>query len=182
MTTPASTLLFYTHQPVHLVNGWMNGPWYGSFWPDAPAIFETDASLDKLWSGPRRLFLLTYHPDVRTPDLARFGPVHTLASAGGEIHPHQPAVTFLSVRIAIDSSCCADLVRFLPCPYSKPCFSRAQRVENGTKCYLPRTVASGSFPPGNCAPPAFGFRSTGSNRPSGPSEYAPPWYTIVSPT
>ncbi len=89
--TAGSTLLFYTRQPVHLVNGWMNGPWYGSFWPDAPAIFETDASLDKLWSGPRRLFLLTYHPDVRTPDLARFGPVHVLASAGGKsILTNQP--------------------------------------------------------------------------------------------
>jgi len=89
--TAGSTLLFYTRQPVHLVNGWMNGPWYGSFWPDAPAVFETDASLDRLWAGPRRLFLLTYHPDVRTPDLARFGPVHVLASAGGKsILTNQP--------------------------------------------------------------------------------------------
>jgi hypothetical protein len=82
--TAGSTLLFYTQQPVHLVNGRINGPWYGSFWPDAPAIFEDDASLRQLWSGPRRLFLLTYHPDARTPDLARFGPVHVLASAGGK--------------------------------------------------------------------------------------------------
>jgi len=82
--TAGSTLLFYTQQPVHLVNGRINGPWYGGFWPDAPAIFEDDASLRQLWSGPRRLFLLTYHPDARIPDLARFGPVHTLASAGGK--------------------------------------------------------------------------------------------------
>jgi 4-amino-4-deoxy-L-arabinose transferase-like glycosyltransferase len=82
--TAGSTLLFYTQQPVHLVNGRINGPWYGSFWPDAPAIFETDASLRSLWTGPRRLFLLTYHPDARIPDLARFGPVHVLASAGGK--------------------------------------------------------------------------------------------------
>jgi 4-amino-4-deoxy-L-arabinose transferase-like glycosyltransferase len=82
--TSGSTLLFYTRQPVHLVNGRINGPWYGSFWPDSPAIFETDASLDRLWSSPRRIFLLTYHPDVRIPDLSRFGPVHVLASAGGK--------------------------------------------------------------------------------------------------
>jgi len=82
--TAGSTLLFYTQQPVHLVNGRMNGPWYGSFWPDAPDVFETDASLDRLWAGPRRLFLLTYHPDTRIPDLTRFGPVHVLASAGGK--------------------------------------------------------------------------------------------------
>ena len=82
--TAGSTLLFYTQQPVHLVNGHMNGPWYGSFWPDSPQVFETDATLDQLWASPRRIFLLTYHPDARTPDLSRFGPVHTLASAGGK--------------------------------------------------------------------------------------------------
>ena len=82
--TSGSTLLFYTGQPVHLVNGRVNGPWYGSFWPDAPAVFETDASLHQLWSGPGRIFLLTYHPDQRIPDLARFAPVHTLATAGGK--------------------------------------------------------------------------------------------------
>ncbi|HEY4381976.1 MAG TPA: glycosyltransferase family 39 protein [Acidobacteriaceae bacterium] len=89
--TAGSTLLFYTQQPVHLVNGRVNGPWYGSFWPDAPHIFETDATLDQLWSSGRRVFLLTYHPDVRTPDLARFGPVRRLASAGGKsILTNQP--------------------------------------------------------------------------------------------
>ena len=89
--TSGSTLLFYTGEPVHLVNGRINGPWFGSFWPDAPAIFETDESLRQLWSGRRRIFLLTYHPDQRIPDLARFAPVHTLASAGGKsILTNQP--------------------------------------------------------------------------------------------
>lgn len=82
--TAGSTLLFYTQQPAHLVNGRINGPWYGSFWPDAPRIFETDDSLRRLWASPRRVFLLTYHADERTPDLARFGAVHTLAAAGGK--------------------------------------------------------------------------------------------------
>jgi 4-amino-4-deoxy-L-arabinose transferase-like glycosyltransferase len=82
--TAGSTVLFYTREPVHLVNGRVNGPWYGSFWPDAPPIFETDDTLDRLWSGPRRIFLLTYHPDIRIPGLARFGPVHVLASSGGK--------------------------------------------------------------------------------------------------
>jgi hypothetical protein len=82
--TAGSTLLFYTHEPVHLVNGRINGPWYGSFWPDAPPIFETDSTLARLWAGPRRIFLLTYHPDARIPGLSRFGPVHVLAAAGGK--------------------------------------------------------------------------------------------------
>jgi 4-amino-4-deoxy-L-arabinose transferase-like glycosyltransferase len=82
--TSGSTLLFYTGQPVHLVDGRINGPWFGSFWPDAPAVFETNASLRSLWAGPGRVFLLTYHPDQRIPDFSRFAPVHTLATAGGK--------------------------------------------------------------------------------------------------
>jgi 4-amino-4-deoxy-L-arabinose transferase-like glycosyltransferase len=82
--TSGSTLLFYTRQPAHFVNGRVNGTWYGSFWPDAPAVFDDDASLDRLWSGPRRIFLLTYTPAARTISLSPFGPVHTLAAAGGK--------------------------------------------------------------------------------------------------
>ena len=82
--TSGSTLLFYTRQPAHFVNGRVNGAWYGSFWPDAPAVFDDDASLDRLWAGPRRIFLLTYTPAARTASLSPFGPVRTLASAGGK--------------------------------------------------------------------------------------------------
>jgi len=82
--TSGSTLLFYTRQPVHFVNGRINGTWYGSFWPDTPAVFDDDATLDRLWTGPRRIFLLTYTPATRTISLSNFGPVRTLASAGGK--------------------------------------------------------------------------------------------------
>jgi hypothetical protein len=82
--TSGSTLLFYTHQSVHFVNGRVNGTWYGSFWPDAPAVFDDDASLDRLWASPRRIFLLTYTPAARTMSLSPFGPVRTLAAAGGK--------------------------------------------------------------------------------------------------
>ncbi len=82
--TSGSTLLFYGEPPVYLVNGRINGPWFGSLWPDAPHIFLDDAALTRVWSGPQRIFLLTYHPDQRTPELARLGPVHTLAAEGGK--------------------------------------------------------------------------------------------------
>ena len=82
--TSGSTLIFYTGQQVHLLNGRVNGLWYGSFWPDAPAIFETESSLRQLWAGPRRIFLFTYNPAARTRDLASYAPVHTLATAGGK--------------------------------------------------------------------------------------------------
>jgi len=82
--TSGSSLIFYTGEQVHLLNGRVNGLWYGSFWPDAPAIFETEASLRQLWSSPRRVFLFTYNPTARTQDLVTNGSIHTLASAGGK--------------------------------------------------------------------------------------------------
>ena len=82
--TSGSTLLFYSRQPVRLVNGRVNGPWFGSFWPDAPRIFEDEASLRRIWAGQRRVFLLTYTPESRRHDLAPYGPVRVLAQAGGK--------------------------------------------------------------------------------------------------
>ncbi|MEO6910739.1 MAG: glycosyltransferase family 39 protein [Edaphobacter sp.] len=82
--TSGSTLIFYTEQQVHLIDGRVNGLWYGSFWPDAPPIFETEASLRRLWASPRRIFLFTYKAANRTRDLAPIAPVHTLATAGGK--------------------------------------------------------------------------------------------------
>ena len=82
--TSGSTLLFYTRQPVHLVNGHVNGPWFGSFWPDAPPIFENEASLRELWAGPKRVFLMTYVPASREINLRQFGSVRSIASAGGK--------------------------------------------------------------------------------------------------
>jgi 4-amino-4-deoxy-L-arabinose transferase-like glycosyltransferase len=79
-----SSLLFYTRQPVSLVNGRINGPWYGSFWPNSPHIFETDDSLHRAWAGTERVFLLTYDPQKRVPDLSHFGSVHTFATSGGK--------------------------------------------------------------------------------------------------
>ncbi|HEY6375506.1 MAG TPA: glycosyltransferase family 39 protein, partial [Edaphobacter sp.] len=61
--TSGSTLVFYTQQQVHLLRGRVNGLWYGSFWPDAPHIFETEDGLHQLWSGPHRIFLMTYDPN-----------------------------------------------------------------------------------------------------------------------
>ena len=82
--TSGSTLIFYTGQQVHLINGRVNGLWYGSFWPDSPRIFETEESLRQLWAGPRRIFLFTYNPTTRIRDLAPYGATQTLASAGGK--------------------------------------------------------------------------------------------------
>jgi 4-amino-4-deoxy-L-arabinose transferase-like glycosyltransferase len=85
--TSGSTLLFYTGadaKPILLVNGRINGPWFGSFWPDAPNIFVDEARLHQLWAGPNRIFLLTYHPADRVTDLQPFGKVQNIAASGGK--------------------------------------------------------------------------------------------------
>jgi 4-amino-4-deoxy-L-arabinose transferase-like glycosyltransferase len=85
--TSGSALLFYTPQsaaPLYLVNGRINGPWFGSFYPDAPKIFLNDADLARLWHGPHRLFLLTENPEARAKFLSPDGPVHTYATSGGK--------------------------------------------------------------------------------------------------
>jgi 4-amino-4-deoxy-L-arabinose transferase-like glycosyltransferase len=85
--TTGSGLLFYTPQsaaPLYLVNGRINGPWFGSFYPDAPKIFLNDADLARLWHGPHRLFLLTENPEARTRFLTPQAPVHPFATSGDE--------------------------------------------------------------------------------------------------
>jgi len=82
--TSGSTLVFYTRESVGVVNGRMNTLWFGSFWPDAPPLFETEASLRRAWGGPRRVFLMTPTPASRTTDLQSFGAVRVVASEGGK--------------------------------------------------------------------------------------------------
>jgi len=82
--TLAGSIPFYTRQQVPLVNGRINGTWYGSYWPDAPHIFPNDDRLHALWaSSSHRLFLLTYNP-LRAADLRGYGRVYPLASSGGK--------------------------------------------------------------------------------------------------
>jgi hypothetical protein len=75
-----STLGFYLHRQLRILNGRSSNLWYGSFFPDAPAILEDDRSIAQLWTGPRRVFLLTNAAEPpRLP-----GSVYTLASNGGK--------------------------------------------------------------------------------------------------
>lgn len=82
--TSGSTLLFYTRHPLLLVNGRVNGPWFGSFWPDAPPVFADRNSLRRAWSGQGRVYLLTYQRE-RIADLQRSAPVRIFATSGGKL-------------------------------------------------------------------------------------------------
>ncbi len=87
-----STLGFYLQRnDVHILEGRSSNLWYGSFFPDAPHIFETPASLAAKWNGPGRIFLwqsLTDPPNTLPP---LPGPVYILARSGGkEIVSNRP--------------------------------------------------------------------------------------------
>jgi hypothetical protein len=75
-----STLGFYLHRQVRILNGRSSNLWYGSFFSDAPAIFDDDASVARLWNGSRRVFLLT--DAAEPPHLP--GAVYTIAASGGK--------------------------------------------------------------------------------------------------
>ncbi len=82
--TSGSTLLFYTQHPLLLINGRVNGPWFGSFWADAPPIFADENSLHQAWSSPQHVYLLTYQR-ARIADLQQVAPVRIFASSGGKM-------------------------------------------------------------------------------------------------
>ena len=88
-----STLGFYLgRRDIHILEGRSSNLWYGSFFPDAPHIFETPESLAAKWREPRRIFLwqsITDPPNT-LPTLP--GPVYVLVKRGGkEIVSNQPA-------------------------------------------------------------------------------------------
>jgi 4-amino-4-deoxy-L-arabinose transferase-like glycosyltransferase len=58
--------------------------WYGSFFPDAPAIFETTQSLAQKWSGPQRIFLWQDLAGEPSPLPAALSPVYVIAKSGGK--------------------------------------------------------------------------------------------------
>jgi 4-amino-4-deoxy-L-arabinose transferase-like glycosyltransferase len=59
-----STLNFYTGVPVHMLNGRRADLWFGSFFPDAPHVFEDDESFARLWNGPNRVYFFLEESDV----------------------------------------------------------------------------------------------------------------------
>lgn len=55
----ASSVNFYTHRQLRMLNGQCNNIWYGSKFPDAPPIFDNDTSFAQLWNSGQTVFLLT---------------------------------------------------------------------------------------------------------------------------
>jgi len=85
----ASTLGFYLHRDdLHILDGRSSNLWYGSFFPDAPPLFEDTLSLNLKWTEPRRIFLWQ---DLNDPVPALPGRTYFIAQSGGkEILSNQP--------------------------------------------------------------------------------------------
>ena len=89
-----STLGFYLQRPtryagqavnpLHILEGRSSNLWYGSFFPDAPPIFESAGTLAAKWNGPQRIFLWQSVTDPPNTLPALPGPVYVLARGGGK--------------------------------------------------------------------------------------------------
>ena len=78
----ASSVRFYTGQQLLILNGRINGLWYGSLFPDSPDIFLDETRFNKLWSGAHRVYLVTGDPKKRDA-VAAVAPAYLLTKAGG---------------------------------------------------------------------------------------------------
>jgi len=85
----ASTLGFYLKRnDLHILDGRSSNLWYGSFFVDAPPIFEDAVSMKLKWGEPRRIFLWQ---DLAEPLPDLRGKSYFVAQSGGkEIVSNQP--------------------------------------------------------------------------------------------
>jgi 4-amino-4-deoxy-L-arabinose transferase-like glycosyltransferase len=84
----ASALNFYTGAPLRSLREPAGNMWYGSRFPDAPRVFETQASFTDLWSGQQRVFLWA---EEENPGELRGLTSYEVARRGGKtIYTNQP--------------------------------------------------------------------------------------------
>jgi 4-amino-4-deoxy-L-arabinose transferase-like glycosyltransferase len=79
----ASSINFYTRRQMRLLNGRRNNIWYGSTFPDAPQVFDDDASFEKLWRSGQRVFFWTEEDSV--PAYVKDSGFCQLAKWGGKL-------------------------------------------------------------------------------------------------
>jgi len=81
----ASTLGFYLRRDdLHILEGRSSDLWYGSFFPDAPPIFETPHSLSQKWQGPQRIFVWQDLGNQPSALPAALSPVYVIVKSGGK--------------------------------------------------------------------------------------------------
>ena len=77
----ASTLNFYTGFPVLMLGDPSGNLWYGSKFPDAPQVFETEATFEAQWAGSHSIF---FWSDQENPKELHGARRYLLARSGGK--------------------------------------------------------------------------------------------------
>ena len=86
----ASSVNFYTGQQLLILNGRINGLWYGSLFPDAPPIFLDDARFEVLWKSSERVYFIA-QSDERKAYLDKLGAAVEVAKSGGKfVYTNRP--------------------------------------------------------------------------------------------
>jgi 4-amino-4-deoxy-L-arabinose transferase-like glycosyltransferase len=87
----ASSINFYTGQQLHMLNARTDNLWYGSLFPDSPAVFEDDSSFKKMWQGDGRVFFVVYDPSGKAKLDALGSPSFAIARSGGKtVYSNRP--------------------------------------------------------------------------------------------
>jgi 4-amino-4-deoxy-L-arabinose transferase-like glycosyltransferase len=77
----ASTLNFYTGLPLRSLHAPGGNMWYGTQFPGAPQVWETQASFAQMWNGSQRIFFWTDQDD---PPALRGLTSYVIARRGGK--------------------------------------------------------------------------------------------------
>jgi hypothetical protein len=79
-----SSVFFYANRSALLWNGRANNLEYGSYAPNAPAVFIGDADLVTRWQGPDRFYMLAWGSELpHLQELVGKDRVHVVAESGG---------------------------------------------------------------------------------------------------
>lgn len=81
-----SSVVFYTDRNVLMLNGKFQNLEYGAYAPHSPSVFIDDRQLPKLWSSPKRYYLLTQATGVgRLAAIVGAANLFVVASSGGKL-------------------------------------------------------------------------------------------------
>jgi hypothetical protein len=74
-----------------MLNARTDNLWYGSLFPDSPAVFEDDSSFKKMWQGDSRVFFVVYDPSGKAKLDALGSPSFAIARSGGKtVYSNRP--------------------------------------------------------------------------------------------
>ena len=89
----ASSINFYLGKQIHMLNGRTDNLWYGSLFPDCPAVFEDDSSFRKMWLGSGRVYFVTFDKRGQEKLDGIGSPYFPIGKSGGKtVFSNHPAI------------------------------------------------------------------------------------------